>query len=382
VKIAFFVSSIGDTDLALGTIRSLEKRGHEVLLVSLTKTAQTRTASFESPAIIDKKSLSELLGLSPELPFDGPCTAEQLERVAEYIHHCGINRTYFGVPSVNSELPFQLAMQLEDIPVLMAYEFMFKPPESHPLWKYLPELKRKPNVHWALPLPGATADIDANADSLHVIGHLSIDNAHLPQPLGSKTPEEIKHSLQVAPGQSLAFISSTTQTVEVDAQFLRHVLAELPKHPNMQIRLGLHPGIQDLDSYITQIISVYQAYPDTHQFKIILPESLIGRFKSPELTINNPVFESLFLRVNINGSEAAFAADRVAQAVPGALLNQAALEGKPVYTHSGKPYLPEEYFSNNLSSFFNSPRELPRAKQNEKTATEQCAELLLTSGVR
>lgn len=145
VKIAFFVSSIGDTDLALGTIRSLEKKGHEALLISLTKAAQARVASFDSPAIIDKKSLPEILDLSSELFPEGQCTGEQLEQVAKYINHCGINHTYFGVPSFNNEVPFQIAMQLEDIPVLIAYEFMFKP-ESHSLWKYVSELRSKPNV--------------------------------------------------------------------------------------------------------------------------------------------------------------------------------------------------------------------------------------------
>ncbi|MFT4059076.1 MAG: hypothetical protein QM652_05955 [Legionella sp.] len=271
-------------------------------------------------------------------------------------------------------------MQLDDIPVLMAYEFMFKP-ENHSLWKYVSELRSKPNVQWALPLSDAKADFDVDSEKLHVIGHLSIDNAYLPKSIDSKSSEEIKHSLQIASEQSLAFISSTTQPVEVDTQFLDHILAELPKHPSIQVRLGLHPGIQDLDSYITKIISVYQTYPNTNQFKIILHESLIGRFKSPESTINNSLFESLFLRVNINGSEAAFAADRVAQAVPGALLNQAALEGKSAYSHSGKPYLSNKkgYFSNNISTFFTIPCESARAKEelglDEKTAPERCAEL-------
>ncbi len=380
MKIAFFVSSIGDTDLALGTIRALENKGHTALLIPVTGVAQARVAGFESPAIIDKKSLSELLDLRPDLVSEEHCTAEQLAKITEYILLHGINQTYFGVPSVVNKIPFQIAMHLDDIPVLMAYEFMFRP-EGHYLWEYVPNLGSKPNVHWAIPLPGAKPDfdIDIEDEKLHIIGHLSIDNAYLPKPLGSKNSEYIKGGLQISSEQSFAFISSTTQPVEVDAQFLKHVFAELPKYPGMQVRLGLHPGVQDLDSYISRIISVYQTYPDTEQFKVILPESLIGRFKSPESTIDNPLFKSLFLRVNINGSEAAFAADRVAQAVPGALLNQAALVGKPVYAHSGKPYLPNAYFSCSIGTFFNRPRKLAPAKEelglDERTAPERCAEL-------
>lgn len=110
-----------------------------------------------------------------------------------------------------------------------------------------------------------------------------------------------------------------------------------------------------------------------------MPESLISRFKSPESSINNPLLESLFLRVNINGSEAAFAADGVAQAVPGALLNQAALEGKSAYSGSGKSYLRKEYFSDSVSSFFTTPRQSARSKADlgldEKLTSERCAAL-------
>ncbi|MCL9683967.1 hypothetical protein [Legionella maioricensis] len=91
------------------------------------------------------------------------------------------------------------------------------------------------------------------------------------------------------------------------------------------------------------------------------------------------IFWRFYFNFNINGSEAAFAADRVAQAVPGALLNQAALEGKPAYLHSGKPYLPKQYFSNSISTFFTAPGESARAKEelglDERTTPERCAKL-------
>lgn len=60
------------------------------------------------------------------------------------------------------------------------------------------------------------------------------------------------------------------------------------------------------------------------------------------------------VRSEISGSDAASAADKITQAVPGALLNEAALKGKPSYFHekSAAPYLPKKWFSENISTFF------------------------------
>lgn len=380
MRVAFFVSSIGDTDLALYTIKSMEQKGqYETLLISLTKTAEQRIRGFQSSSLTVKNTLSEILHLSTEIFPEGFCTEEQLDVITRYVKDNNINYAYFGVPSINNDIPFQIAEALEDTPVLMAYEFMFKP-EPHSLWKYVPKLKSRPNVQWALPLTDAIDDfrIDDVA-KVHITGHLSIDNAYSFS--STRSSEEIRERLQVPTDQSLAFVSSTTQPVMTDAIFLECLLTELSNHPHIQVRLGLHPGIQDLDTYVSEILAVYKKHPDAFgQFKIILPDSLLGRFKNPELSINDPLLERVFLKVNINGSDASFAADRVAQAVPGALLNQAVIEGKPSYSHTGKPYLPNQYFSNSLAAFFSGNRQPLRMKEelglDAKTAPEKYADVI------
>ena len=66
--------------------------------------------------------------------------------------------------------------------------------------------------------------------------------------------------------------------------------------------------------------------------------------------------------------------------LPGALLNQAVLEGKPAYSHSGKPYLPHQYFSNTIASFFTAQRQPFRSKKDlgldEQTTPERCADII------
>ncbi|CAM3023002.1 Uncharacterised protein [Legionella steigerwaltii] len=396
MKLAFFISSVGDTDLALNTIRVLESQGkQEVLLISLTKTARDRVADFNSKLISTKISLPELLNTENNSFPAGSCSEDQLNNLVKYVQKEKVDQVYCGVPSANSKVPFQIAATLEDIPILMAYEFMYKP-ETHDLWSYLPALKNKPNIHWALPLEQAITDFEIKDKSkLHIIGHLSIDNAFSIKPaindeeLANRLKAELEKSdktrktLQIAEGNSFAFVSSTTQPVAIDSTFLNSLLTVLPKHPNMVVRLGLHPGIENLDAYLIEILKIYKKHQDTckSQFKIIVTDSLFAKLKEPELTVTNPDFEHVFIRANVSGNEAAAAADRVAQAVPGALLNQGVLEGKPSYTHFGKPYLPEKYFSNSLTAFFSEKRQMARSKKelglDEKTAPECCAEILL-----
>jgi hypothetical protein len=381
MKIAFFVSSVGDTDLALKTINALESKGQQkTVIISLTKVAQQRVESFQSTTLVNKISLLDLLQSNSAIFPEGLLTEEQLEIVAQYMQNQQIDYSYFGVPSVSNEIPFQLAKHL-NMPALMAYEFMFKP-DSHCLWKYVPILSTKPNVKWAIPLATAKEDFQVSGVSLFVTGHLSIDNVYSSNYVNANSPNEIRERLQVSPDQSLAFISSTTQPVEIDAGFLDCLFTELKKHPNMQVRLGLHPGIQNLDAYLNVILAIYKKHPEVSaQVKIILPDNLVSRIKAPELTINDPEYQTAFLKANVTGSEAALAADRITQAVPGALLNQAVLEGKPTYSHSGKPYLPRQYFSNTIGSFFTAERQPPRLKEDleldEKTAPEKYADIIM-----
>lgn len=382
MKIAFIISSVGDSNLALKTISALEQtHQHEAVMISLTKAAQQSVDAFHSPILATKETLAGILHTAPDATPDQFITEEQLQTFNRYLITQGIDYAYIGVPSVSNQTPFQLARAME-IPVLMAYEFMFKP-EKHSLWDYLPTLTKKSNVKWALPLPASLQDFEVSQEQVYYTGHLSIDNAFSATP-PVKTAAEIQKSLNVSPKQSFAFLSSTTQPLPIDTEFLDCLLTELKNHPNMQVRLGLHPGIQNFDDYLKAILSVCEQYENIDaQFKIILPDSIVSKINKPEASINHPAFQTLFLRANITGTEAAFVADRIAQAVPGALLNQAVLEGKPAYSHKGKPYLPAEYFSQSAFSFFVAKQQPARSKDDlgldNSTAPEVCARIITAS---
>lgn len=131
-----------------------------------------------------------------------------------------------------------------------------------------------------------------------------------------------------------------------------------------------------MNVYLSNILSVFERHESVlNQFKIILPNSLLPRISESIAS------HRVFLRADVNGSEAGWAADKVGQAVSGALLTQAALEGKPVYSGSGKPYLPASYFSENIAGFFSAQKQEPHRKNevnlNDQTASENCATILV-----
>ncbi len=146
------------------------------------------------------------------------------------------------------------------------------------------------------------------------------------------------------------FISGTTQPVEVDQELLKALLEEIStgKYEHVQLRFGMHPGVKSADDYLNGLLKVCADYPKTkNQFKIILTP----QFKSK---LRSSISSEFILEADISGPDAAEVADRIAQAVPGALLNEAALKGKPAYFHkqSSVPYLPSSLFSGDIKVFF------------------------------
>ncbi|HHF7349302.1 TPA: hypothetical protein ACPSKE_002506 [Legionella feeleii] len=205
MKIVFVVGSVGDTNLALRTIDALSPAGQEITLISLTKAAQQQVSSIKTPLSVKTIALPELLQLDNFV--EGLLTQEQLKMVVSHLEKQKVDYAYIGVPSVDNEIPFQLAESVS-MPVLMAYEFMFKP-DSHCLWKHVPTLSTRSNVKWAVPLSIAKDDFQVPSNQLFVTGHLSIDNAYATSNTSSnKTPQEIRETLDVSKEQSLAFISS------------------------------------------------------------------------------------------------------------------------------------------------------------------------------
>jgi hypothetical protein len=156
------------------------------------------------------------------------------------------------------------------------------------------------------------------------------------------------------------FISGSTQAKELENMFLDALLKELAtkKYAWLSLRMGIHPGTEYPDDYLHELLLTAEKYSQTKsQFKIILTPQFEKRLK---FSIRSNPF---LLRCEITGAQAAYAADKITQAVPGALLNEAALLGKPAYFYerSVVPYLPKEWFSKDIATFYLAKAERSRS---------------------
>jgi hypothetical protein len=308
----------------------------------------------------------------PEVLLEEKLSHEELETITQFIEENKIERAYIGVPSSNSDVPYQIAHSLK-IPFTVAYEYMFK--SKHRFFDYVDSMASQKNCDFAVPLRPAKDDILAinPAANVYEIGHLTLDQL----PPASDT-RYIRESLLAGIDDDLVFISGTTQPTEIDNEFLNAILMELStgKYPTLQLRMGIHPGIQNADIYIQTLLQTCQKYPETSsQFKIIMTSKF-------EKKLSEPLPPTPFiLHADVSGPDAAQAADKIAQSVPGALLNSAALRGGPTYFHeqSVVPYLPKAWFSEKISLFFTAKPQQPHSRKEfglEDTAANIMSKLM------
>lgn len=354
MKLLFLVSSIGDTDLAKETISRLITPQSKLscTLIPLTSVATKRIENFIDLPCVNIKMLSDITG--EDTHPTQKATSNQIKQLNQWIEKENMTCAYVGVPSpFNEHLALDLATHFT-LPLVIAYEYLFKP-EHHAFHEYLPLLAAKPNCRIAVTTNAAAQNIQQVVPAkTEVIGHLAIDKA-----FASISDKQLKaatrQTLNIQEHQAYAFVSGTTQPCEVDVNLLKAICEELAseKHPNMQVRFGIHPGIGDMKTYLLTLKATVEQYPQlAKQLQIIFSPVIKAKLMQEEC----PLFETspFFLSVDVNGANAASSADNVAQAVPGALLNEAALLGKPVYTHQRVvSYLPEKYFSSSLNVFFN-----------------------------
>lgn len=380
MALIFFVSSLGDTDLAKETIKSLITQGYQnkIIVVPVTDVAEKNTDDYRDSKRVHRVLLEELIQRD-KIQSEKGITDEELEKINLYVKDNEVKQVFIGVPSpLNEKIPFQLAQAL-DVSCVVAYEYMFTAPPEHCFWESVNKLASKKNCHFAVPFAVAREEVLKKnpVSDVHIIGHVSVDRGLASE---IKDCSAIRDKLGVNKGEELVFSSGTTQPTEVDEEFLEALLLELStgKYPNIQLRFGIHPGVKDLDDYLQRLLNNCMKYPSVkNQFKIILPSLLVERLKCdiPEEQ------HAFIIYTDLSGSEAAQAANKVAQAVPGALLNQAALEGKPAYFHNktADPYLPRQWFSDNVAAFFSAQAQKKHTKEEmgiAETAPNRMAKLL------
>ena len=383
MKIALFVRDTGDTNLALETAKYLRQQGHQTVFISLSKTAETLILNAAKLALLQHKSIYELLHCNPEVIKLQRCTHKQLVKIMKFLREEGITHVYLGVPSdQDNEITYQIAERLRHTPLIVS-EYMFRPPATHKIWSHLPKLKQNPHLHWGVPLLPAQIDFDLGLDHTHHNGHLSIDRGIAP--ITEDIPT-IRKELGIAADELLLVMSTVSakrqDQISDDIAFLQTLLDELIRQPKVQLRLSLHPGIDDLDAYLAQLSDLYTNNGAPSRFQVILQPALYKRLRNPEALHKN---NALFLYKNISGSQAVAAADYMSQAVPGGLLNEIAVRGKQVYTQlspTEPPYLPSECFALSPARFFSAGHRATLTKSSlglkeGVSAGQACASALL-----
>lgn len=338
MNIAFLTSSDGDTNLAVASIHHLltDSTPHTCHFIPMTQTATAR---------VNMLPRNEAVKVTPYLDIK--------ENFDAFLKQHDINHVYIGVPSSDNKEPLALAKTLA-LPYTIAYEYMFHE-NNHVFWDDVEALSQSSHCEFAVPLPLASHDVKAHAPNakVSIVGHLSLDRAMEKKPNLEKI-KETRATLGLSEEDDYVFASGSSQNLERDKQFLRALLTELQSnpYPNLKIRFGVHPGVSDADLYLANLLQVCdELKPNATQFKIVLNVPFANKLKSS--------YDSPYLHeVKVPGPEAADAADKVTQAVPGALLNEAATLGIPAYFHAleTKIYLPKAWFSSSVSAFFSAKR--------------------------
>lgn len=398
--IVFFTSSAGDTDLAIATVRKMKQEtfSSPLLMVPLTQIAWDRMKNLQDNTL-QIMPLTTIIGHKDVFPKE-QITNEDLQQIDFFISEHKIQRAFVGVPSpIKEEIPYQIAANLK-IPCTIGMEFMFQPDKSHSFWKYLPRLTAKDRCDFTVPSPGAITDISLdNKVSTYPIGHLSIDRAAINPP--KEKIQAIREELVIANDNELVFVSGTTQPMEIDISFLDALLAELStgRYPQIQLRFGVHPNTENMYNYIKTLLNICEKYSTvSNQIKILLPQAIQEKIKvnyaslymSADVEKGNQLCQeeitqrlreitqhpNVFL-CEISGSDAAQAADKVAQAVAGALLNESAFKGKPSYYQPGiKSYLPNMWFSKNIPEFLHAKPQEPHTKEELQLKETDASTLL------
>ena len=357
MAIAWFISSSGDTELALATINEIQHKlpAEQIFLIPIAAPAIAQTASLPSQPNLTRILLRDIINsqVSAALTL---IQITEIEKINAFINTHSIRHILLGVASFNNEVPFQIAQHLR-IPYTIVYEYMFKLLQ-HKLWDYVDELATNPFCSFAVSLPHAADDIkkyNANA-KINLIGHLSIDHALKKATINQK----IKETLEVNPQEDFIFLAGSSMPDQADNEFLQAFLsAYATQNTRPPLRFGVHPGIGNVSHYLESMLAICAKHKEiSANIKFILPADIHKK-------LSGKTRSRLLLPSSLPNRTIAQLAAKIAQVVPGALLNEAIVQGKPGYIHdsSAQPYLPNAWFEQDVAAFLRGVQQAPHSRK-------------------
>lgn len=362
MTLLFVSHSAGDTDALIDTYRTMDHQSQQnAFFLALGAVARDKLTQ----ANIDFESLDDILGAGSVHSYENkPLTENDLETVNQHLKKKQVQKALIGTPSKQQAgAPFQiaekLANQLEYGAIYNDYLF-FDP--DHEFFKQLS--KQKPwqkRYEWLAPVNSARDRFKAHHPAIkaEVAGHRALDPVLRPSAITQEHCSDKRQQLTSNTDDTLIFISGT-KDVEQDAALLNAMLEALntKNYPSIQVRVGIHPGVGNLQDYMDRLIGCMEQYPEVKcQTQLIVSQPLADK----KLADLEKYDASLICRAQLNGDQAAQAADAVACSVPATLPNQAAVQGKPAYVHQDyESYLPHDrlFFGNSrLDTFFGKAQE-------------------------
>jgi len=257
---------------------------------------------------------------------------EQLTKVKEYLDKIDFDKALVGTP-FNVHYPFQIAELISNrLKVKLVYnDYLLQPEKDH---SFLEALKTLTDFTFLISSPKMlewSKEINPQAE-IEVIGHTSIDYTleQLSNPATYQQISETRQLLQVVDERNLLLFISGTKgkwketregdkkvSFKDDKELLRAILADLYNHTEIEVRLGLHPGVFDLNKYIKKMSDIVR----NTSTKLIITKRIASRATQ--------IPEDTTIKAEVTGDQAGFAANAVACPMFATILTNAAIAGKP-----------------------------------------------------
>jgi hypothetical protein len=159
----------------------------------------------------------------------------------------------------------------------------------------------------------------------HVVGSSAIDKLYDTQVTADEI-KQIKEKLN-AQDQYLLFISGS-KTILEDLELLQALDSGMIVNDKIALRMGVHPGTQDMQTYVSELVGWLKIRADSDLFPVKLVISPAVRKKLTDPSILDPEY---VCEVDLKGDDIFPAADAVASAQPTTIATQAIISGKLAY---------------------------------------------------
>jgi hypothetical protein len=195
---------------------------------------------------------------------------------------------------------------------------------KNPVWITLP-CEWTAHVSFLLAMAEEARRMKAVKSNLacHVVGSSAIDKM-LEQQFDAQKIQRTLQELAVTAEQQLLFISGSKEINE-DKGLLDELYAKLKGQQTTAIRMGLHPGTQDMQGYVQGILDWLAAHAD-FSARLIITDNVKKMLTDTAILQNDNL-----LVVNLGGDAVFPAANAVASALPSTIVTQAILQGKKAY---------------------------------------------------